>query len=217
MILELEDVKKTYQNGTNSVDAFNGINLKIKNLSSNLILGPSGAGKSTLISISSLLIPPSSGEVRIKDMYTSILTLKESSYLRRLEIGVIHQRDNLFPFLNMVENVQVPQISGNKDEAADLLQNIGFNKINRCPGDISMLDQQKVALARALINKPSIMLADEPTGELNSTETHEYMDLLISMSAESVLLMVSNNKELKEYFDVVYYLKEGNLVKNTGE
>jgi ABC-type lipoprotein export system ATPase subunit len=217
MILELEEVKKTYLNGSTRKEALRGINLKIKNHSSNLILGPSGSGKSTLISIVSLISSPSDGEIRIKDIYTSVLTEKESSNLRRQEIGIIHQRDNLFPFLNMVENVQVPQISGNKDEAAHLLHKIGFTKIKTCPGDLSMLERQKVNLALALINNPEIILADEPTGELNSTETHEYMDLLISMSRESVLLMVSNNTELKKYFDVVYYLKEGNLIKNTGE
>jgi len=211
MILELKNVSKIFIKGDTPKEALNKINLNIKAPSSNLILGPSGAGKSTLISLISLLSQPTYGEIRINGVYTSALSKKESSQLRRQEIGIIQQRDNLFKFLNIEENVRVPQISGEKTKSGDLLRKIGIKEIDKCPGELSLLNQQIVALARALINNPSILLADEPTGELNSHETDEYMDILMYMTSESAVLVVSNNYRLKEYFDNIYYLNEGNL------
>lgn len=211
MILELQDVSKTYIQGDSSTEVLCKINLKINDQSSNLILGPSGSGKSTLINLISLLSPPNDGEIRINDIYTSALSEEESSLLRRQDIGIIRQRDNLFPFLNIEENVKVPQISSDKKEAEDLLRKMGFTKMDSCPGQISLLNQQKVALARALINHPSIVLADEPTGELNSRQTTEFLDLFINKTRDSAVLVVSNNYELKEHFDNIFYLDEGNL------
>jgi len=216
MILELENVSKTYTAGETHIEAISEISLKINKPSSNLILGPTGSGKTTLINLINLLSPITDGEVRINGIYTSALTDKERSILRRQEVGIIHQRDNLFPFLNMVENVMVPQISGDKKEAIYLLHEMGFKAINKCPGQLSPYNQQKVALARALINKPSILLADEPTGELSPGESKEYIELLKKMSNEAVVLVFSNNPKLKKYFDNNYYLVEGKLSKNTG-
>lgn len=211
MILELQDVSKTYVQGDSSKEVLSKINLKINDRTSNLILAHSGSGKSTLINLISLLSPPTGGEIRINDTYTSALSEEESSLLRRQDIGIIRQRDNLFPFLNIEENVKVPQISRDKKEAEHLLREMGFTERDSCPKQLSLFNQQKVALARALINHPSIVLADEPTGDLNSSETVEFLDLLINKTSDSAVLVVSNNYELKEHFDNILYLDEGNL------
>lgn len=212
MMLELKDVSKSYMQGYHPVEVLCGINFKLKDNSSNLIFGPSGSGKSTLINLISLLTPPSNGEIRINGIYTSALSEEEASLLRRRDIGVIRQRDNLLPFLNIMENVRVPQISSAK-KADDLLQDVGIKEFKKCPRNLSLFNQQKVALARALINNPRILLADEPTGELNKSETEEYLELLLTKTDQSALLVVSNNNELMKYFENIFYLKDGYLTR----
>jgi len=213
MKLELKDISKSYMQGDVSIEVLSRINFKIEECSSNLILGPSGSGKTTLIDLISLLKSPSNGEIRINGMYTTALSNKESTLLRRREIGIIRQRDNLLPYLNLLENVNVPQISSDKKRAAALLQDIGINELKSCPRKISFFNQQKAALARALINTPTIILADEPTGELNTIEAEKYMELILNNQDKSIILVFSNNSDLKKYFENIFYLKNGNLTK----
>jgi putative ABC transport system ATP-binding protein len=211
MKLELNDVSKSYQQGDVRIVVLSSINLKIEDNSSNLILGPSGCGKTTLIDLISLLTSPSQGEIRINEAYTTALSEDESYSLRRSDIGIIRQRDNLLPFLNLVENVKVPQINRDETKAINLLQDMEITELNTCPRELSLFTQQKVALTRALINNPTIILADEPTGELNSSDTDRYLKLLLNKTEQAVLLVVSNNNELEKYFENVFYLKDGSL------
>lgn len=213
MILKLQDVTKTFIQGNTSIDALKEVTLKIKKNSFNIITGPSGSGKSTLISLSSLMDVPTRGEILINGIYSSQLSNQEKSQLRRDEIGIIYQRENLFPFLNILENVTVPQNSKNKENTLDILNKTDLTDIDKFPAGISLFDQQKVALARALVNDPSILLADEPTGELNLKETDEYINLIKEFSGKRAILMVSNNPDLRDYFDDVFYLSEGMLKK----
>ena len=209
MMLELQDVTKTYRQGGTIKDALKKVNLKINDDSSNIIIGPAGYGKSTLINLLSLMLKPTSGKLIFKDMDTSNLTEEDRTLLRREEIGIIYQRDNLFPFLNLVENVSVPQLSRDPEISANLLEEMGFKYINKCPQELSTLDQQKVALARALINEPSILLMDEPTGELNKKETRDYMELLMEFGKDCAVLMVTDNPSLGDYFHQVLFLDDG--------
>jgi putative ABC transport system ATP-binding protein len=175
MTLELQRVTKTYQQGGISKDALQDVNLKIKKGSSNIIIGPSGSGKSTLISIACLLETPSNGEIIINGKKTSVLSESDKYRIRKDDIGIIYQRKNLFPYLNVLENVTLSQNTNDKEYSRELLNQIGLEKeSDKFPSEISIYDQQKTALARALINKPSIILADEPTGELNKSETLEW-------------------------------------------
>jgi putative ABC transport system ATP-binding protein len=217
MIMTFQDVTKKYVQGKTNKESLADVNLKIKRNSINLILGPSGSGKSTLINLASLITEPSTGEILFNDMKTSDLTLAEKSVLRRKDIGLIHQRDNLFPFLNMLENVEVPLLNSNHDMATKILDKVGFTDYNTCPRDSSPLLQQKVALARALVNNPLILLADEPTGDLNHEEALEFIELMEKMTDKTSVLMVSNNYQLKDYFENVFHLKEGSLHKKAGK
>ncbi|MDD1774295.1 MAG: ATP-binding cassette domain-containing protein, partial [Methanobacterium sp.] len=169
-----------------------------------------------LINLASLITEPSAGEILFNDIKTSDLTLNEKSVLRQRDIGLIRQRDNLFPFLNMLENVKVPILGEDRDVATKILNKIGFTDYNTCPRDLSLLQQQKVALARALVNNPPILLADEPTGELNHEEALIFIELMEKMTDKTAVLIVSNNYQLEEYFKNVFHLKEGSLHKKSG-
>lgn len=211
MIIEFQEVTKTFIQGDTRKDVIKNLNLKIKDNSSTLIIGPAGAGKSTLISLASLMLEPTSGKLFINNKNTSDLMEDDKSFLRRKEIGIIYQRDNLFPFLNLVENVSVPMLSNDSEKAVHLLKKMGFDDTGKCPQELSSLDDQKVTLARALINEPDILLLDEPTGELNDGETEEYMSLVKDFTDKNSVLMVTDHRGLREYFDRVFLLDEGTL------
>jgi putative ABC transport system ATP-binding protein len=213
MKFKLNAANKTFIQGDTKINALKDVTLKIIDNSLNIIIGPSGAGKSTLISLASLLEFPTSGEVSINGILTMNLSESERSLIRRQEIGVIYQRDNLLPYLTVLENVSVPQIVNSKGDAETILKKVGLTEIDKFPSEISLLDQQKTALARALVNNPSILLADEPTGELNQEETKNYLELMAEFTVKTAILVVSNNPELEEYFDNVFYLSEGKLNK----
>lgn len=212
-ILEFWDVWKSFGENKTKIDALKGINLKFSDNSINLILGPSGSGKSTLLNLASLLDAPTNGEISIFGKNTSKLSKLERTRIRRNEIGIIYQRDNLFPFLNVLENTMVSMINPDKNKAVNILKNVGLVEINKFPDEISVEDEQKVALARAMINNPSILLADEPTGELNSENADELMNLLKSFGDCCTVLIASNNPDLLKYCDNVFLIKDGIIEK----
>lgn len=212
-ILEFRDVWKLFGENKTKIDALKGINLKFSDNSINLILGPSGSGKSTLLNLASLLDVPTNGEISILGKNTSKSSKLERTRIRRSEIGIIYQRDNLFPFLNVLENTMVSMINPDKNKAVNILKNVGLVEINKFPNEISVEDEQKVALARAMINNPSILLADEPTGELNSENTDELMNLLKSFGDCRTVLIASNNPDLLKYCDNVFLIKDGIIEK----
>lgn len=214
MRIEFQDVTKSYMDGNKRKDVLIDVNLKIKDNTLNLITGSTGSGKSTLINLASLMLKPSSGKIIINNRDTTNLTDEDRSLLRREEIGIIYQRDNLFPFLNLVENVSIPLLSKDLETPVKLLEKMGFNDTSKYPQELSLLNQQKVALARALINQPSLLLMDEPTGELNSIETEEYMDIINEFKNKCTILTVSNKYDLKEYFDYIFLLHDGILKRD---
>lgn len=207
-ILEFRDVWKSFGENKTKIDALKGINLKFSDNSLNLILGPSGSGKSTLLNLASLLDAPTNGEISILGKNTSKLSKLERTRIRRNEIGIIYQRDNLFPFLNVLENTMLSMINPDKNKAVNMLKSVGLAEIKKFPDEISVKDEQKVALARAMINNPSILLADEPTGELNSENADELMNLLKSFGNCCTVLIASNNPDLSKYCDNVFLIKE---------
>lgn len=213
-ILEFQDVWKTFGEDKTKINALKGITLQIKKNSLNLILGPSGSGKSTLLNIASLLAIPTKGKIFIKGKNTLKMSKSERSKFRRDEIGIIYQRDNLFPYLNILENVMVPMMVKDKEKAIKLLKIAGLTKITEFPHEISIDKQQKTALARSLINNPSILIADEPTGELNSRAADQMMTLIKSVGNKSTVLIASNNQDLEEYCDNIFYLEDGGLLEN---
>lgn len=215
-ILELREVRKTYGDDKTKITALKGINLELKKGSLNLLLGPSGSGKTTLLNLASLLDVPTNGAVIINGQDTSKLSKSERSEVRRREIGIIYQRANLFPYLNILENTMLPMISKDINNASKILNNVGIVETSKFPDEISIEKQQRAALARAVINDPHLIIADEPTGELDKKSTESMLDLITGMKNKHAILMLSNNADLKDYCDELFLIKDGYLQKSEG-
>lgn len=211
-VLEFKDVTQTFGSGNTLKHVLKHINLKVKENTLNLILGPSGSGKSTLIYLASLLLHPTTGEIVLNGLNTSELTLSERSKLRREEIGVIYQRENLLTYLNMLENVTLPMIKTDPVKAGKQLHEMGLENIKEYPAETTMMNQQLVTLTRAIINNPSLLLADEPTGELNTGESIELLKKLKKLG--KTIIITSDNPELIKYADKTYNLHDGLLKTN---
>lgn len=214
-ILEFQDVWKTYKDGKTESVALKGINLELQKNSLNIILGPSGSGKSTLLTLTSLLETPTKGKLLINGQNTSNLSKSEKSKIRRADIGIIYQRDNLFSYLNVLENVMLSMISPNKGEAINTIKLAGLTNIDKFPDELSIEEQQRVAIARAMVNNPLLILADEPTGELDKKSAKKIMDLMNQIKEKHTILMVTNNADLGEYSNELFFLKDGKIGKNS--
>lgn len=213
-ILKFQEVWKTYGANKTKITALKGINLELKKNSLNLILGPSGSGKTTLLNLSSLLDTPTSGKIILNGQDTSQLSKSERSKIRRNKIGIVYQRANLFPYLNLLENTMLPMISKDMTNASKVLNNVGIVEISKFPDEISIEKQQRVALARSMINDPNLIIADEPTGELDKESTEAVMDLIMQIKSKHTILMLSNNLNLTEYCDELFLIKDGHLQKS---
>ena len=213
VILEFQEVWKTYGATKPKLIALSGINLKLEKNSLNLILGPSGSGKTTILNLASLLDAPTNGKIIINGQNTSDLSKSERSQIRRNKIGIVYQRANLFPYLNILENTMLPMISYDKDNALKALKMVNLIETSKFPDELSIEEQQRAALARAVINNPSLIIADEPTGELDKKGTKIVMNLIMQMKNKYTILILSNNEDLSEYCDELFSLKDGNLRK----
>ncbi|MEM5811227.1 MAG: ABC transporter ATP-binding protein [Candidatus Aenigmatarchaeota archaeon] len=219
-IIELENVTKIYQLGLTQVVALNKINLKIKRNELVSIMGPSGSGKSTLLHLIGALDKPTYGKVYIDGIDLSNLTDDEMSKIRLEKIGFVFQFFNLYPTLTALENIELPMIIGerNKKErrkrAIELLESVGLkNKANHYPSQLSGGERQRVAIARALANDPPIILADEPTGNLDSKSGEEIIKLLSNLheNNEKTIVLVTHNKNIAKYSERIIYLKDGKI------
>ncbi|OEC87772.1 MULTISPECIES: ABC transporter ATP-binding protein [Methanobacterium] len=213
-ILKFKEVWKTYGADKTKITALKGINLELKKNSLNLILGPSGSGKTTILNLASLLNTPTNGEILINGQNTSKLSKSERSKIRQNKIGIVYQRANLFPYLNLLENTMLPMISKDMNNASKVLNNVGIVEISKFPDEISIEKQQRVALARSMINDPHLIIADEPTGELDKKSTEAVMDLIMQIKSKNTILMLSNNLNLTEYCDELFLIKDGYLQKS---
>ena len=211
-IMAFQGVYKYYKKGGLRNDILVDISFSLEQGTANLIHGPSGSGKTTIIYIAGLLKKPDAGEIRILGNKSGNLNEKQRAKLIREQIGIIYQRSNLIPNLTALENVILPMISRDKEKAQKILEKVEINDWNRFPKDLSFLDEQKVALARSLVNDPSIILADEPTAELSSNSTKEFMNLVNNLDNVTIL-MTSDNNLLSKYSDHTFELKEG-VIRN---
>ena len=190
-VIEFKDVWKIYPMGTEEVKALRGVNLKIKKGSFIAIMGPSGSGKSTLLHLAGILDTPTKGTVLMNGKNIEDYSGKEQAKLRRENIGFIFQRFNLMPQLNALENVMLPMINADKEKAKKLLDKVGLSdKYNRLQTQLSGGEQQRVSIARALANDPTILLADEPTGELDTENTKIIMELIKDLNKKDGLTIV---------------------------
>jgi putative ABC transport system ATP-binding protein len=214
-VLEFNDVWKTYKMGTENIQALRGINLKVNKGSFIAIMGPSGSGKSTLLHLAGILDIPSKGTVLLNGKNIKEYTGNEQAELRRKNIGFIFQRYNLMPQLTALENVMLPMISPDSKKAKELLDKVGLSdKYDRYQTQLSGGEQQRVAIARALANDPSILLADEPTGELDTVNTRKIMGLLKSLNQEKglTIIIVTHNPLAAEFVEEVIKMQDGDIL-----
>lgn len=213
-IIKLEDVTKIYNDRTT---ALNGINLEISQGEWTTILGPSGSGKSTLLNIIGCLDLPSSGRVFINGTDVSRLSQREMAYFRRETIGLIFQQQYLVPYLTALENVMLAQYYHSmvdEEEAAEALCRVGLgHRLNHIPAHLSGGEQQRVCIARALINDPKILLADEPTGNLDRKNSQNIYEIFKSLHREGhhTLLLITHDPEAAKPGDRVLKIVDGKI------
>ena len=219
-ILKTSNLKKYYGNGENLVKAIDNANIDIKEGEFVAIVGKSGSGKSTLLHIMGGLDNPTEGKVYINDKDIFSLKEEELAIFRRRNIGFIFQNFNLIPSLNVWENITLPVgLDGkeiNKPFVTDIINSLGLeSKVDALPNTLSGGQQQRVAIARALVARPAIILADEPTGNLDSDTADEIIEIL-KVSAhkhEKCVIVVTHSKELAKKADVVLVLKNKKLIQ----
>ena len=221
-LIEIQDIGKDYQEGETTVQAIKQMNFFIDDGEFVSIMGQSGSGKSTLLSILGGLNHPSRGRILLDSLDIYELSSEQRADLRSEYIGVIFQSFQLIPYLTVLENVKLPMsITGRKAKeqdkmARDVLARVGLaNKADRLPDKLSGAEQERVAIARAIVNKPPILLADEPTGNLDSTTADEIMNLLKELNAEGqTIIMVTHNPEACKHTARTIQVKDGSCSVN---
>lgn len=214
-VLEFQDVWKIYQMGDEKINALAGVNLKINEGSFTSIMGPSGSGKSTLLHVAGILDMPSKGILMMNGKNTSTLSSKEQAKFRRNEIGFVFQRFNLLPQLSALENVLLPMIESDPEKAKESMDKMGLEgKYDKLPSQLSGGEQQRVSIARALINDPSLILADEPTGELDTKNAEVIMGILQDLNKKQgvTIIIVTHNPMAAEFADKTIEMRDGNII-----
>jgi putative ABC transport system ATP-binding protein len=222
-VVVAQDVRRRYGEGDTAVDALRGVSLEIAEGNLTAVMGPSGSGKSTLMHILAGLDMPTSGEVSIAGTSISKLNDTELTTLRRQHIGFIFQFFNLLPMLNAEENVVLPlAIAGEKPDkkwVAELMGKIGLsNRRDHRPSELSGGQQQRVAIGRALVSKPTIVFADEPTGNLDSKTSGEILELMRDSvdTYGQTTVMVTHDARAAAIADRILFLADGLIVKDLG-
>lgn len=217
-ILKVENLTKSYGKGEAKVDAIKNINLSINKGEFVAIIGPSGSGKSTLLHLLGGVDKPTSGKVYINDVDIYNLKEKDLSIFRRRNVGLIYQFYNLIPVLSVKENILLPAELDNrkidKDYLDDLLKTLGLKeRANHLPNELSGGQQQRTSIGRALINRPSIVLADEPTGNLDSKNSKEVLELLkLSVRKyNQTLIMITHDTSIALQADRVITIEDGTI------
>ncbi len=221
-VFKAVNVSKTYILGDVEVKALQGVNLEIYSGEFICIFGQSGCGKSTILSIIAGLQKPSTGEVYVRGEKLSTLDNEGLAKYRRSKIGIVFQSFNLIPSMNIIENIALPltfaRISKSQRmaRAKSLLETVGLAKYaGHTSSQLSGGQQQRVAIARSLVTAPWIMLADEPTGNLDTKSANEVMRLLISLNRKSkrTVILITHNPEYLDYADRIFFMQDGKVIK----
>jgi putative ABC transport system ATP-binding protein len=221
-LITLDKVHKNYINGADCVIALNKLCLTVEEGTFLGVMGPSGSGKSTLLSVLGALASPSSGSVIVDGIDVYGLSAEKQADFRREYLGFIFQSHNLIPYLNALENVMLPlavtrfSADEKRRRANDMLKRVGLpDRLLHLPQQLSGGEQERVAIARALVNSPPLLLADEPTGSLDTTNSHQVMSLLKELHEDGqTIIMVTHNRENLEWFDRTVYLRDGKVEKD---
>jgi len=216
-LIEIKEMDKDYISGDSTVNAIKNMDFFIDDGEFVSIMGQSGSGKSTLLSIIGGLNHPTRGNIFVDNLDIYNLSSEQRADFRSEYIGIIFQSFQLIPYLTVLENVKLPMaITGIKNEekkemAMNVLEKVGLQeKVNRLPDQLSGGEQERVAIARAIVNKPPILLADEPTGNLDSQTANDVMDLLKKLNAEGqTIIMVTHNSEMEKYSSRTIVIKDG--------
>lgn len=218
-ILKVEHLVKQYGKGDNAVLAVNDISFSVEQGEFVAIVGSSGSGKSTLLHLLGGVDRPTSGKVYIQgeDIYS--LNSDKIAIFRRRQVGLIYQFYNLIPILNVKENITLPcELDGrtpDKKELCDLINTLGLkDRVSHLPNQLSGGQQQRVSIGRALINHPAILLADEPTGNLDSRSSDEIVELLklSNQKCKQTIVMITHNLEIAKIADRILRIEDGRLV-----
>ena len=220
-LIEVKDAIKTYQTGEDSFNALNCVSLSVKKGEFVAIVGASGSGKSTLLHLLGGVDHPTSGEIIIDGENIYKLNENNLAIFRRRQVGLIYQFYNLIPILNVKENISLPVLLDGKkpDEKylQELIEILGLqNRVNHLPNELSGGQQQRVSIGRSLIYHPALLLADEPTGNLDSKSSEEIMELL-EMSNQKygqTIIMITHDEELAMHAKRIISIEDGQIIKD---
>lgn len=219
-ILQARGLKKYYGKGETQVRALDGVDLDIERGKFTAIIGTSGSGKSTLLNMLGGLDTPTEGSIRVGDTELAKLNSEQATIFRRKQSGFIFQNYNLVPVLNVYENIVLPvELDGNKVDKKfmkEVVQMLGLeDKLNNMPNNLSGGQQQRVAIARALVSKPAIVLADEPTGNLDSRTSSDVLGLLkvTSQKFHQTIVMITHNNEIAQLAGCIIRIEDGRISK----
>lgn len=219
-LLVAENLGKHYGEAEARVDALIDVSLEIEEGEYAAIMGPSGSGKSTLLSILGAMSPPSAGCLTVDDIDVYELGVERRADFRREYLGFVFQQLQLIPYLNAIENTMLPlvvaDVEGKRDMAAKALERMGLgNKLDRLPSQLSGGEQSRVAIARAIVNEPPIILADEPVGSLDTKTGEEVLKLFKELHAEGqTIVMVTHNPESIRDVNRLIRLRDGGVVED---
>jgi len=216
-IIETSEISKIYQMGTQTVNALQSVSMEINRGEYVAFMGPSGSGKSTLMNIIGCLDTPTAGKYVLNDNDVSHLTENELAEIRNKEIGFVFQTFNLLPRATALENVALPLIyaglgkSERNEKALETLDSVGLaDRADHRPNELSGGQRQRVAIARALVNDPSIILADEPTGNLDSKTSYDIMELFQHLHDQgNTIIMVTHEDDIAHYAHRIIRLRDG--------
>ena len=222
IILQARGLKKYYGKGETQVRALDGVDLDIERGSFTAVIGTSGSGKSTLLNMLGGLDTPSSGSILVDHTELAGLTDEEAAVFRRKQIGFVFQNYNLVPVLSVWENIILPIcLDGRRPDRKFIMKIVSLlaldKKLDSLPNQLSGGQQQRVAIARALAGKPSIILADEPTGNLDTRTSDDVIGLLKMTSREfhQTIVMITHNPEIARMADRVIHIEDGHIVGST--
>ena len=222
-IIQFIDVFKTYQSGSQPVTALEAVNLSLNAGDFATIMGPSGGGKTTLLNLLAGLDLPDRGQIILNGRKVSDFSDHELTLLRRKEIGIVFQFFNLMPTLTVMENIELPLLLAHSSRTDEkhinvLLEYVGLlHRSDSFPAELSGGEMQRVAIARALVHQPSILLADEPTGNLDSDNGLKILDLMKQASTDfgTTVIMVTHNPQVAKIGNRHYEIRDGKLTNKT--